>query len=107
MKAAIPYEKLSKKKRQAQNAKRRRDWGNISPVTRRPEDPKVYNRKKAPNREMSPDEALFRGILLRHRIFDAGVILFSPDGALALDLELTPNATLNHTQSMGKRRRGP
>ena len=45
MKQFVPYEKLSKKKRRALNAKRRETWS-ISPVTRRPENPKAYKRKK-------------------------------------------------------------
>ena len=43
----IPFEKLSKKKRRELNSKRRRTWGGISPVTRRPDNPKAYNRQKA------------------------------------------------------------
>ncbi len=43
----IPYEKLSKKKQRELNAKRRGSWGGISPVTRKPPNPKAYNRKKA------------------------------------------------------------
>ena len=42
----IPYEKLSKKQRRAVDAQKRETWS-ISPVTRRPENPKAYNRKKA------------------------------------------------------------
>ena len=45
MKQFIPYEKLSKKKRKEINAKRRETWS-ISPITRRPENPKAYKRKK-------------------------------------------------------------
>ena len=45
MEKFIPYEKLSKKKRRALNAKRREVWL-ISPITRKPENPKAYNRKK-------------------------------------------------------------
>ncbi len=41
------YEKLSKKRKRQLDAARRKDWGAISPVTRRPENPKAYNRKKA------------------------------------------------------------
>lgn len=41
------YEKLSKKRKQQLNAARRKDWGAISPVTRKPANPKAYNRKKA------------------------------------------------------------
>lgn len=47
MKKFIPYEKLSKKKQRELNAVRRSDWGEINPVTRRSENPKAYNRKKA------------------------------------------------------------
>lgn len=43
----IPYEKLSKKKRRELDQKRRGSWGNVNPVTRKSENPKVYNRKKA------------------------------------------------------------
>ena len=42
----IPYEKLSKAKQRELDAMRRRVW-TISPVTRRPENSKAYNRKKA------------------------------------------------------------
>ncbi len=44
----IPYEKLSKKKKKERNAEKRNTW-TISPVTRRPENPKAYSRKKAQN----------------------------------------------------------
>lgn len=43
----IAYEKLSKKeKRKLDNAKRG-NWGGMSPVTRRSDNPKAYNRKRA------------------------------------------------------------
>ena len=45
----IPYEKLSKKKQRELNAKKRKTWGNINPVTRMSENPKAYNRRKGPN----------------------------------------------------------
>ena len=47
MEKFIPYEKLSKKKKRAMDAARRGSWGGLSPVTRRPEKPKAYKRKKA------------------------------------------------------------
>ncbi len=50
MEKFIPYEKLSKKKRRALNAKHREVWP-ISPITRKPENPKAYNRKKAQRRD--------------------------------------------------------
>ena len=46
MEKFIPYKKLSKKKRKELNAKRREIW-TISPITRKPENPKAYNRKRA------------------------------------------------------------
>ena len=42
----IPYTKLSKRERKARDAERRVSWG-MSPVTRRPPNPRAYNRKKA------------------------------------------------------------
>ncbi len=47
MEKYIPYNKLSKKKQRELNAKRRGSWGGINPVTRKPENPKAYNRQKA------------------------------------------------------------
>ena len=46
MEKFIPYEKLSKKKKRELDAGRRTVWA-VSPVTRRSENPKAYNRKKA------------------------------------------------------------
>ena len=47
MKVFIPYEKLSKKKQRELDRQKRGTWGSLSPVTRRPENKKAYNRKKA------------------------------------------------------------
>lgn len=47
MEKFTPYEKLSKKKQRELAAKRRRNWCGLNPVTRKPENPKAYNRKKA------------------------------------------------------------
>ncbi len=46
MKKFIPYEKLSKKKRRELDAARRGVWA-LSPVTRRPANPKAYDRRAA------------------------------------------------------------
>ena len=43
----IPFVKLSKKTQQEINKSRRKNWGNIDPVTKRPANSKEYNRKKA------------------------------------------------------------
>ena len=46
MEKYIPYDKLSKKKKRELDAGRRTVWA-ISPVTRKSENPKAYNRRKA------------------------------------------------------------
>ena len=50
MEKFVPFEKLSKKKQRELNARKRRDWNGINPVTRKTENSKVYNRKKAQKR---------------------------------------------------------
>ena len=50
MEKFVPFEKLSKKKQRELNAIRRKDWNEINPVTRKPENPKAYNRKRTQNR---------------------------------------------------------
>jgi hypothetical protein len=47
MEKFIPFEKLSKKEKRARHLSKRGGWGAISPVTRKAENPKAYNRKKA------------------------------------------------------------
>ena len=47
MEKFIPYEKLSKKKQRELDRKRRNTWGSLNPVTRKPANPKAYNRQKA------------------------------------------------------------
>lgn len=42
----VPKEKRSKKEQRKLNLARRKTWGPISPVTRKPENPKAYRRKK-------------------------------------------------------------
>ena len=46
MKAFVPYEKLSKKQRKEIDKARRATWGDVSPVTKKIESAKAYNRKK-------------------------------------------------------------
>ena len=50
----VPYEKLSKKEKRKLDQAKRQTWGELNPVTRKPESSKVYNRNKARNwkREM-------------------------------------------------------
>lgn len=47
MQKFIHFAKLSKKLQQAINKSRRKNLGNIDPVTKRPANSKAYNRKKA------------------------------------------------------------
>ena len=49
MEKFIPYEKLSKKEKRKIDQARRRTWGELNPVTRKPENSKAYNRNKARN----------------------------------------------------------
>lgn len=46
MEKYVPYEKLSKKEKRKIDSCRRKTWGNINPVTRKPESRKAYIRKK-------------------------------------------------------------
>ena len=47
MEKFIPYEKLSKEKQRELNAMKRGTWGSFNPVTRKPANPKAYNRRTA------------------------------------------------------------
>ena len=47
MEKFIPFEKLSKKKQREFTAQKRGTWGGMNPVTRKADNPKAYNRKKA------------------------------------------------------------
>ena len=47
MEKFIPYEKLSKKEKRKMDLAKRQTWGELNPVTRKPESSKAYNRKKS------------------------------------------------------------
>ena len=47
MEKFIPYEKLSKKEKRKIDQSRRQTWGELNPVTRKPENSKAYNRRRA------------------------------------------------------------
>ena len=49
MEKFIPYGKLSKKEKRKIDQAKRQTWGNLNPVTRKPENSKAYNRSKARN----------------------------------------------------------
>ena len=47
MEKFVPFEKLSKKAKRKLNRMKRSTWGALSPATRKPVNPKAYNRRKA------------------------------------------------------------
>ena len=47
MKRFVPYEKMSKKQKRELDRQQRGSWGTCSPVTRKTENPRAYNRQKA------------------------------------------------------------
>ena len=49
MEKFIPYEKLSKREKRKIDQARRQTWGELNPVTRKPENSKAYNRNKTRN----------------------------------------------------------
>lgn len=59
MEKFIPYEKLSKKQQRELNRANRGSWGAVNPVTRKPANPKAYNRQKARRRKNDPSECDF------------------------------------------------
>ena len=62
MEKYIPYQKLSKKEKKKYNNARRKTWGELSPVTRKPANSKAYNRQKAQNwKKDISGSALFSG----------------------------------------------
>ena len=56
MEKFIPYEKLSKKEKRKMDQAKRQTWGELNPVTRKPENSRAYNRKtsQAWKRELPP-----------------------------------------------------
>ena len=61
MEKFIPYEKLSKKEKRKLNQAKRQTWGNLNPVTRKPENSKAYNRKRTQDwkKELSNPASFF------------------------------------------------
>lgn len=51
MEKFIPFEKLSKSKQRELNKRKRGTWGGLNPITRKPQNPTAYNRKKAQQRK--------------------------------------------------------
>ena len=63
MEKFIPYEKLSKKKQRELNAARRTTWA-LNPVTRKPANPKAYNRKTARNWKDDSNSVPFESVFI-------------------------------------------
>ncbi len=61
MEKFVPFEKLSKKKQRELNAMKRRDWNGLCPVTRKPEPPKAYSRKRTQKRDDFDSVSFFVG----------------------------------------------
>lgn len=55
MEKFIPYAKLPKRLKREADKRRRKSWGSLNPVTRKPPEPKAYNRKKARKRSQDDD----------------------------------------------------
>ena len=90
MEKFIPYEKLSKKKQREQNARRRGMW-DLNPVTRKPENPKAYNRRKA--HKWNSDDPLVCFYCLHFVLFgghNARLLLFS-QALLYIKIAMTVN----------------
>ncbi len=47
MEKFVPFEKLSKKKQRELNARKRGSWNGVRPVSRKIENAKAYDRRKA------------------------------------------------------------
>lgn len=79
MEKFVPFEKLSKKKQRELNAMKRRDWNGINPVTRKSENPKAYNRRKAQKRaDFDSVPFLFYMPYLSMSVFKKSTELFIP-----------------------------
>jgi len=60
----VPLGKQSKREKKKYHAARRKDWGGLNPVTRRPSKPKAYDRKKSGRRyESEPPPGVFFEII--------------------------------------------
>ena len=99
----IPYEKLSKKKKRELDAARRGSWGGLSPVTRRPEDPKAYKRKKLRIEEIDPQ---LRCMCKAHPAQPAPADILSPRAARAPHPSTRPGRPPRSRRASGRRKGG-
>lgn len=77
MEKFIPYEKLSKKEQQKINKAKRGSWGELNPVTRKPQNSKAYSRKRAQAwKKDYPDlRSVFTGLQLTFSHFYSRIII--------------------------------
>lgn len=76
MEKFIPYKKLSKKEKRKADQARRQTWGQLNPVTRKPENSRAYNRKRTQDwKRKLPDPASF--VLLQVFLTSELYFLFS------------------------------
>lgn len=71
MKKYVPIEKMSKKAQKALHQSRRTTWGELNPVTRRPENPAAYQRSKS--RRQEGKYILDDGIFLDYSTFSPSI----------------------------------
>lgn len=59
----VPYEKLSKKEREKHDKAKRATWGALNPVTRKPQNPKAYDRTAHKKKLQKGDDLFFEASL--------------------------------------------
>ena len=65
----IPYEKLSKKEKRKMDLAKRQTWGELIPVTRKPQNSKAYNRKRTQDwKKEFPNSVSFVSLTVMHVI---------------------------------------
>ena len=64
MEQFIPYEKLSKKEKRKIDLAKRQTWGELNPVTRKPQNSKAYNRSKTRNWKRDYHDSTNSGIFI-------------------------------------------
>ncbi|MBQ2084783.1 MAG: hypothetical protein II464_00760 [Oscillospiraceae bacterium] len=57
-KIMVPYEKMSKKARKELDSRKRRNWGGLNPATRKPVNPRAYDRNKEKARSFDSEDQL-------------------------------------------------
>ena len=68
MEKFIPYEKLSKKEKRKLDLAKRQTWGELNPVTRKPENTRAYSRKRTQDwKKELPNPASFIALLSLYR----------------------------------------